>query len=1432
LYSDSTLKTYLETTSAVNNQSLITAEWNLNIATNIDTIGNYTYDPATSSTIATTFISGDSSYVGKTDSSVSIAGPLNDDDSVNSFTSQSLRKTLLFSLNDCFNRFRPRSGINKMIYRDNQYFNATQVVGGNIVNRPRYYPAHKDDKFKYWTSSRTLGTGTATIEKGISKLNTSDSKIYITDTAPFIVYKNMVPANRIILKIQTNVGEIEATYKNKNGETFSDPFYGNSNKTVPLKWQVQYLDSSNYWQTLKSFDDTTPIFGYDGYLELAYGVTNLSSNLPSLVSLSQIYYAGEYTDSALLPTQSINGYTYLITAGSDAGKYAIWHDSGTPGYTLFMPTYGWYTKSETDNNLLAYMTDLTSPPLVVGSTIQYRDFQYVKGLRIVVDTMNKVDSSFDLIELSPRLAVNLTDKVVSFDVKKNASDIGNTGIPVGQLLASTGTAELFDYDLAFSDYNVASILNLKDVDGKTVDSISGKNLQVKIFELFYDTTNTVHIVPIKTLYSEGFPKTKISDRSFSLNLRDFYFYFESLIAPELLVVNQYYSYVVSMLLDSIGFTNYKFYRTTGEKDPVIPYFYVSPNTSVAQVLSDIAVSTQTAMFFDENNNLILMSKDYLMSTSRSVDINLMGSQDAIKQDVHNNSRNGSQLANVIEIASELRDVFNDGKITYNSKYIQKSTGTLAQQSLADIDRTWIYKPVLLWEVAPSQTTKSINDEIGTQSQYSLSAMALNSDLPDTLPQVVGGVIKYNEIDFGESIYWISRYNGYFHANGEIIRYDAVQYNVTGTGNVWITSVQEYQKYFAEIPFNGKLYPTGKVRIYSEPYYDTKTNTLKEGSVAKHGRGQFGTNRVSHPAGLDTYWTNRDNIKVIKFSSTEKSVAQGGVTSGVANSAAGVDSSDSNKAKVQYALKNILSSTFFDENASNSNRSVQAGSVQSSALILKGSTNLKNPFNYVSYISYNPNGKYNHFGTRVRVVGETSSDAKKRIQTPVGSTPYYTVDGKVIGGAGGGLGVMVDTTTNNGYFFEITALTDTSINAYDGNSASTPTYTVFFYKVEKSSSNSDAVPIVLYKGEMPIMTDTGTFAGQGRVYAEKNVTVYDLAIEYEKTTFGFRFHLFINNKYIAAVDDTAPLKEKKNVALFVRGSSKLMFENLYAIGSNFSSNQSNLNNPPLINTEAQSSVDSMKRYSINSAMTSTYLSSIGISDETKYNMYYNEFGTIMREAAYFNIKYDKAYPALYSKIAPTFNAIQGYSVAGFTPGSYGAEFMVFNTTDTVLNLDDTSGNYLRILGISFTQQSSHELSLDEYFNKVGDLSNPQLDNGTYLNPINNKTYTDIKVSRLTYGTKAFAINGPFIQNQDAAEELMSWMVSKITKPRRSVGVKIFANPMIQLGDMVTIDYTDTDGNIIFSSTSTSSSYTKFVVYSIEYSKSVDGPAMIIYLSEVV
>jgi hypothetical protein len=75
--------------------------------------------------------------------------------------------------------------------------------------------------------------------------------------------------------------------------------------------------------------------------------------------------------------------------------------------------------------------------------------------------------------------------------------------------------------------------------------------------------------------------------------------------------------------------------------------------------------------------------------------------------------------------------------------------------------------------------------------------------------------------------------------------------------------------------------------------------------------------------------------------------------------------------------------------------------------------------------------------------------------------------------------------------------------------------------------------------------------------------------------------------------------------------------------------------------------------------------------------------------------------------------------------------------------------------------------------------------------------------------------------------MAWMIRKIMKPRKSVGAQLFANPTIQLGDIVQINYKDSEGN-----DQVALDNSRFVVYNIEYTRDSEGPAMTAYLSEVV
>ena len=1501
MFESTELKDHFETSATIQTESLVLAEWNMNMPDNIFKLGNYRYRSQDNTsqflTLPNTFDSTDVGeyYTGATDADVVIDGGFENNGTPQTFTSTKEKLKLLYSLEDCIKPFRPRSGINKAVFFNGKYLANS---GSDIARRPRYYMPSRYDQFKYWTSFRTEEG----VERGIAKTIVNDN-YYIDDAVPFVVYKENVPANRIIVKMQTNIGDIDLGDFTDISRTFADPLYGNVNKTTPTRWKIQYLEENN-WIDAYIFnendvrEDGSAIITHDGYVELQYALKNIPDKFKDSFVIAETF-----SSSTLLPTKSINGYAYLVIENEgDVGTFYVW-DAITQEYETFIPAYGWILGNEKIDNKTNFVTDLTSPSSFTETTngkIIYREFQNLIGLRVVVERMNKFDSTFDLIEMSPRLVVNISDKVIEYSVKKILSDLGSSALPVGQLLASTGTLSIFDDDQAFNDNNTTSI----------VSKYIRKNIKFNFYEKILNVSGYDYWVPIKTLYSDGFPQADVTAGTLELSLRDFYFFLESMPAPRMLVTEVSLSYAITLILDYIGFSNYAFYRTTNEPEPVIPYFFIAPDQTVAEILNQLAVSTQTAMFFDEYNNFIVMSKDYMLPTieDRNTNIVLSGSNNQSVSGIIENQTSGT-LPNILSIASEDKKVYNNGKINYTTRYIQRSYGNVRQASMIDQDKTWIYKPALLWEVSGTDSTKTINEVASKQSKYVLGAMPINSDLSDSVPTVVNHKIQNNVIDLGENVYWLTRYQGYFYSNGEIIRYDAAQFNVTvavwypiqsdgslldsspqivlpgrlaptsvidaldqrvangeiteaekgqeiqawrishrqGSSNVWITNNQEYQNYFKSLPFNGKIYPTGLVRIYTVPFYETidGITRLQNGPIYEHGRAQFGTQVVNHSAGINSYWSNNDYIKGCEmkteylFTTTLlPNISLPSTTTG----AAGVNNTKARQTSRNGTIKNFMSSSYSTETSVNSTTSTQSGTIQSSALVMNGPsfTTTEKPIDLVSYVYKELNNSYKHFGTRIRIIGKIENN-ENRSQTPTGSTTYYQVAGVQpnqnvsIGGGSGGLAVLLNPETNNGYYFEIAALTEQNIESYlkldKNNQSEISINNVVFYKIKKDSSNTDAIPVKLWGGLSKITVDDGRFTGQYRMTGEENPTVYDLAVEYQDIGKVRKFFLYINNQLIQVVDDPDPLPIYNNMAPFVRGSSRVMFENIYALSENYSQNSVFTVGETLsssFGSKEISASESFRKYAMSGIIQSTYLSGISSQEPPKYNMYFEEFGSIMRECSYFDIKYDRAYPALYAQLSPTFNKIKGYVTSGFYADSYGAEFLIFNATDTAINLDETSGNYLRIQGITFTQDTTHELTVDEYFKKRSNFSNPQLTSSSQIiSPlIEKEKFDNIKLSRMIYGNNEFTLDTPYIQTQDDAEGLMGWIINKLMVPKKSIGIKIFATPTIQLGDIVTINYKNSDNLDLVTSDSS-----RFVVYNIEYMRKINGPDMTLYLAEV-
>lgn len=1517
MFSNDVVKNHLLTSATVRSNAKLIAEWNLNSLENIKQVGNYRYRPLDGvsgkyGSLPSFFDELDEGnfYTGATDSDIVLDGGVSDTQEPILLMQSKEKEKLLYSLEDCFGRFRPRSGINKVRYGLTKYLHHSNP---DMAQRPRYYMASRDDKFKYWSSYR-FENG---IEYGVANASSFGTN-HINDAAPFVVYKEQIATNKIVLKMQTNVGDVDLSpMYDLNGVT-TDPFYGLENQTTPSKWHVDVL-IRNKWQTIASFnpqdlrEDGSPIVGSDGYVEISYGVIVPREH-------SKIFFhSGTLGSDLALPKSASQGEAFLVkTNTNQVGLYYIWVNGG---YQTFVPSYGWKLSEQDITQSSDMVTNLGDPDYYFEPNNKnqvYREAVYIEGIRVGVERMNKFGCTFDLIEMSPRLVADITDITSEYSISKIASDLGNAGMPVGQLLASTGSISLFDVDQAFNSQNALSLITFPSL----------KNMQLKVYEQI-EIDGVLYYVPIKTLYADTFPQTESKSMSVSMELRDLYFYLESMQAPELFVTNVSLSYAVSTLLDYIGFSNYTFKRVDGEIEDIIPFFYTTPDKSIAEVLQDLATSTQSSMFFDEYNNFVVMSRNYMMasSTQRQTDMTLIGTRDFEHNGVYQNQNLEAELANIIEIASQTDEIYNDGNIEYAVKYIQKSQADSSQTYQLDSEKTWLYKPVLLWQSSGEQNIKAQNEQTSTQNAYSLAAIPLKSDLSDAVPYVSGGVVLGNIIDLGEAVYWLGRYNGYFYANGEVIRFDAIEYSIPGIVNtVWITSVDEYQNYFSKIPFRGKMYPTGRVRIYSEPNYIEQNGqvVLQEGAVVKHGRGQFGTTVAYHTAGIALEWVNGSRVKGISMNAKflfgvgnlteEETIAEvleltseqttlrntillnkatiknyndrlswlkaallntpsdSGIVAQIADLNSEISTlqtttstqikqlaealatsnkvlnneasiSQAKRSEVTGKILNFLSYSYGTEDPSNRKLSTETEMVQASALIVSGAgmqDSNYSPLNHITYVHTEQpvtsgsvsttSTAHTHFGTRMRIVGKVLSSSDTP-QTATGAMPYVTVetdtpeDKPNITGGSGGISGLLNASTGEGYYYEIVALDTDNTEKYGfGN--------VFFYKLVSggSSSTSYAVPELLWRGIANITVDTGNFTGQGRIFAQEYQTVYDLAFEYVDNVDKTRtFYLYLNGTQIGTVVDTSPITAGHNSALFVRGTSKCMFENIYSMSNNYADSPATKLDPVINSAFGTDSVninDSFNKYSLSGLVQSSYLSSISPSGTPAYNIYYDEFGTIMREAAYLNVKYDKAYPALYSRIIPTLSSLKTYTVSSFFGGAYSAEFLIFNTTDTAIALDNNTNSSLAIQGITMTQSNNNKLTVDEFFSKKSDFSNPVVENGAVVSSTvySKQQYQDIKNSRATYGRNEFSLSAPYIQSRDSANAIMSWLSNKIMKPRKSIGVSVFPMPTLQLGDIVQIDY---QSNNVFQVPPDS----RFVVYQIDYARTSDGPTMTVYLSEV-
>ena len=395
-------------------------------------------------------------------------------------------------------------------------------------------------------------------------------------------------------------------------------------------------------------------------------------------------------------------------------------------------------------------TEFTTPSTPVG----------IQSVKVAVTSVNVANEYVGIIEIAAKYVKDVTDRIVSFDVRKESSNSSDGVTPVGSVTANSFSLNLNCYDGSALVYDKTFSFNKDKIN-------LYKNIVIKPFIKINGSDN----IPYGIFYStEDFSVTEFGD--VNISALDSGGYLQKIMAPDILMRGYSSQAIIRRLLDSVGFTNYKFNVGETDTSTITPLFYYTDSTKTMwQHIQDLCSDTQMIAVFDENDILQFYTREYIFANK----------------------------------SSNYKFRFN--KYGDNESNIISLTKTTVPSAKAIKIR---YTPQLTSQY--SQTA----DPVYESGIIKLGAAALMQPLSSATG--AGGSIITEPVTFLEdgvdNVF--NQKAGYLLLNKEIIEYDAIkyQYQVSGTGAVayqWVTSDVDVAKYQG-LSIPGTFKPMGEFRI--------------------------------------------------------------------------------------------------------------------------------------------------------------------------------------------------------------------------------------------------------------------------------------------------------------------------------------------------------------------------------------------------------------------------------------------------------------------------------------------------------------------------------------------------------------------------------------------------------------------------------------------
>jgi hypothetical protein len=1348
--------------STISSKHKIIAEWNHNSYYKILNLGSYPYyiDPASTSEsypIVTDTYNADP-IVGAWDNGGFFKTIQADSSTI--VIEDKLKKELC-SLYNIIEVERPDPGI---IYAVGSSANTTIIADSkttkayNILESSnRIYPLSKTQSFKYWNSYRYCKPN-STVTPAITHelIGKSDSNFEMKGNNVFVVYDGNLKTNKIVIKTQI---------VNGYARDFTVEVLRNNNTWVPIYTETNSIRSASAKQISTTGANNNKNLTLADNSEIYVGMGVSGTGVQSGSTVTSVGKDGLVVISLPL-TQLIENQNLSFTDSPSLLDGIVRLTAKRVSGSIVWSLAGAVEKENA-------ITDL--------STLATPEYDVIKGIRFSAQKMSAANSMLDVIEVSPRMVVDLSSYTEGLTINTNVGDTA-LGLPIGSIVSAEGSIDLFNEDNIISNKNSSSILN----------DLLKPNVKFTILNVV-NSGQITRYIPVKVMYAVSWDE--MSEWKVRVDLKDFMKFLEDKSCPDMLLASKggiKMSAIIKILLDNCGVTRFNFIKSKDEEeflyeDIHLDFFRCKKEDSVSTVLNEIGRSAQLSIFFDNFNNLTVMTKE-ATSTKTDLydywiigDINNLDANDEEYEYIYNTETNKLEYSSNLESFEDSSiPPITSGEVVYENLGIEKKPLGLVTAILNDdaskinsdtktiisdggyselyLNRELSYVPNVVWQPADDELDAYLSCGVLGERVESTSGLGFFTDeqyfalteqeaIKQAYQSLSENEKKHLTIFLDEASLtgsFSKKYNGYVSIDDEIIKYNGVLYKVFKPGYATdlqiFFSLEEKNAEVFKAPSGSSFVPVAlivsiEMSLIGQPNLSTSTYTYKVDST---GRGFDGTRISSHlPSNNEsTSWTA---FSTKLYSSSQPTIyptlnliTQTKLLTGVKDANEYVNQ-NSGYAKIIGPPSNLTSTSTEGLPASDQIQIKDVGQQH-----LTG---------FKKAVGFNPT----KIGTRLKILGAPDSDENQNSRI-----------------AGIGIYNSSSQLGNTGYFLEFSTIEE----GFEVNKPEQ--YNIKFYKVTGSSKTPFTLGVA--KGNIKA---AGTKYGVEKprpIYTvlatqDQSVTTFSIDIVVKQVNDSVRkFDIYFEGAELFAggiTDTVSPGEDSyvpatQEVSMFVRDDSTAIFEHFYATTIPQGEVVS-INNPVLSSPQPFKFEEAIERGLFSPSVRSI----LG----TDYPLFYEDFGALVREVRKIQVRF--GFPVLASQLIEFSSVIPDYIVKNYKYSSWGAEFWIYNTSSASVDISSRSQVPIYVSGIVLNTLGNGNINLDQYLDGID---------------LDQRKNQELEINKKLYGDQSVNISGPYISGT-MAKDLAKWIAKNSSKEKTVIDAEIFPNPLLQLGDKIKVFYKD-------------------------------------------